>query len=93
MTEPFFKVPSKIFDQRLSPRDIAVYCCLCSHRNSTTNTAFPSRRTIAKECGIGKVDTVDKAIKALCTAGLIEKYHQYTANGEYSSNLYKIFDG
>ena len=92
MKNTYFRVHDHIFSHGLTPRDIAVYCCLCNHRNSGTGIAFPSRKTIARECGIGKIDTVDKALKRLCEAGLIEKHHQYTPNGGYKSNIYTIPD-
>ena len=92
MKNTFFRVHDHIFSHSLAPRDIAVYCCLCKHRNSDTGVAFPSRKTIARECGISKTDTVDKALKRLCEVGLIEKHHQYTPNGGYKSNIYTIPD-
>ena len=92
MNNTFFRVHNHIFSHNLTPRDIAVYCCLCKHRNSGTGVAFPSRMTIARECGIGKVDTVDRALKRLCDVGMIEKHHQYTPNGVYKSNIYTIPD-
>lgn len=92
MKNTFFRVYNHIFSHNLTPRDIAVYCCLCKHRNSVTGVAFPSRKTIARACGISKTDTVDKALKRLCEVGLIEKHHQYTPNGGYKSNIYTIPD-
>lgn len=92
MNSTYFRVHDHIFSHDLSPRDIAVYCCLCKHRNNATGVAFPSRKTIATECGISKAETVDKALKILCEAGLIEKHHQYAPNGGYKSNVYTIPD-
>lgn len=86
----FFCVDSRIFSFGLKPRDLAVYFCLCSHKNVKTGVAFPSRSTIAKECGISKVDTVDKAIKTLWLKGLITKKPQYRPDGGFSSNVYTI---
>ncbi len=86
----FFCVDNRIFDLGLKPREIAVYCCICRHINSQSGVAFPSRKTIAKECGIGKVDTVDKALKILCESRLIHKCRQYLLNGGCSSNIYSL---
>ncbi|MCF0247814.1 MAG: helix-turn-helix domain-containing protein [Synergistes sp.] len=86
----FFIVDNFIFECGLKPRDIAVYCCICRHTNRQSGVAFPSRRTIAKECGIGKVDTVDTALKVLCEKGLIIKRHGYRADGGFQSNVYTI---
>lgn len=92
MNKTYFRVHDEIFKHNLKPRDIAVYCCLCKHRNSGTGVAFPSRKTIARECGIGKEETVDKALRRLCEVRLIEKHHQYSPNGGYKPNVYTIPD-
>ena len=92
MKNTYFRVHNHIFSHDLTPRDIAVYCCLCKHRTSGTGVAFPSRKPIALACGIGKADTVARALTPLCDVGLIEKHHQYTPNGGYKSNIYTIPD-
>ena len=61
----FFMVDNRIFEYDLKPRDIAVYCFLCRRLNRENNVAFPSRKDIAKGCGIKKEETVDKALKVL----------------------------
>ena len=86
----FFIVQNDIFKFGLKPRDIAVYCCICRHVNNHTEVAFPSRKKIAKECGIGKVDTVDAAIKVLCEKGLLVKHHGYRPDRGYKPNVYRI---
>ena len=48
----FFLVDNSIFTYRLKPRDIAVYCCICMHIHTETGVAYPSRRRIARGCGI-----------------------------------------
>lgn len=89
-TGNYFTVDNRIFDQHLKPRDIAVYCCLCRHVNRLRGVAFPARKTIARECGIGKEDTVDRAVKVLCDKGLIIKRHQYLPQGGNGSNVYTV---
>ena len=86
----YFTVDNDIFTYGLKPRDIAVYCCICCHINRETGIAFPSRRTIANECGIGKVDTVDRAIDTLCEKRLIIKRHGLRQDGGYASNVYTL---
>ena len=86
----FFMVDNRIFEYDLKPRDIAVYCFLCRRLNQESNVAFPSRKDIAKGCGIKKEETVDKALKVLVEKGLIEKYHRHTNAGDYSSNVYRL---
>ena len=86
----FFMVDNCIFEYALKPRDIAVYCFLCRRLNQESNVAFPSRKDIAKSCGIKKEETVDKALKVLVEKGLIEKHHRHTNAGDYGSNVYKL---
>ncbi|CDE06467.1 unknown [Anaerotruncus sp. CAG:390] len=45
---------------------------------------------IAKECGIGKADTVDKAINTLIGKGLLTKRHQMRFDGGNASNMYTL---
>lgn len=91
-TGNYFTVDNRIFAMHLKPRDIAVYCCLCRHVNRINGVAYPSRKTIARECGIGKEDTVDRAVKVLCEKGLIIKRHQYLPQGGNGSNIYTVTD-
>ena len=86
----FFKVDNRIFSFALKPRDLAVYFCLCRHASNEGGTCFPSRRTVARECGISGAETVDRALKVLLELGLIEKQHQVSENGSYRSNLYRV---
>ena len=86
----FFKVDNRIFSFELKPRDLSVYFCLCRHACNEGGTCFPSRRTIARECGISGAETVDRALKVLLELGLIEKQHQVAENGSYRSNLYRV---
>lgn len=90
MKQNFFMVDNRIFSFGLKPRDLAVYFCLCRHASNEGGTCFPSRRTISNECGISKPETVDRALKTLAEKELIEKYHQYSNDGSYRSNVYRI---
>lgn len=85
----FFMVPNRIFDLELKPRDFSVYCCLLRHSDSKDGSCFPSRRVIAKECGIDR-KTVDSAIEDLSDLGLIKKIHRHRENGTMTSNLYYV---
>ena len=89
-TERFFTVVNRVFDCGLKPRDIAVFCCICRHINHGTGQAFPSRRIIARECGIRKVETVDEAITVLCEKGLLNKVPQREKDGGFMSNVYTV---
>ena len=85
----FFMVSNHIFELKLKPRDFTVYCCLLRHSDSRDGSCFPSRRVIAKECGIDR-KTVDSAIESLSALGLIKKIHRHRENGTRTSNLYYV---
>ena len=85
----FFMVPNRIFDLELKPRDFTVYCCLLRHSDSKDGYCFPSRRVIAKECGMDR-KTVDSAIENLSSLGLVKKIHRHRENGTRTSNLYYV---
>lgn len=82
-------VPNRIFELELKPRDFTVYCCLLRHSDNTDLSCFPSRKLIAKECGIDR-KTVDSAIENLSALGLIKKIVRYRENGTRTSNLYYV---
>ena len=85
----FFMVPNRIFDLELKPRDFTVYCCLLRHSDSNDGSCFPSRRVIAKECGMDR-KTVDSAIENLSSLGLVKKIQRHREDGTRTSNLYYV---
>lgn len=85
----FFMVPNRIFDLELKPRDFTVYCCLLRHSDSRDGSCFPSRRVIAKECGMDR-KTVDSAIDNLSSLGLVKKIQRHREDGTRTSNLYYV---
>ena len=85
----FFMVPNRIFDLELKPRDFTVYCCLLRHSDSKAGACFPSRRVIAKECGMDR-KTVDSAIENLSFLGLVKKVQRHREDGTRTSNLYYV---
>lgn len=85
----FFMVPNRIFDLELKPRDFTVYCCLLRHSDSKDGSCFPSRRVIAKECGMDR-KTVDSAIENLSFLGLVKKIQRHREDGTRTSNLYYV---
>ena len=85
----FFMVPNRIFDLELKPRDFTVYCCLLRHSDSKAGSCFPSRRVIAKECGMDR-KTVDSAIVNLSSLGLVKKIQRHREDGTRTSNLYYV---
>lgn len=88
ITSNFFKVPNEIFYLGLSSKAILVYCCLMRHAGEKLK-CFPSRKTIANECGIG-VTTVDRALCELVSAGLVQKENRKNVIGGKTSNMYYL---
>lgn len=84
----FFMVANRIFNFKLKPRDIIVYCCLLRHGDKN-GVCFPSRRLIANECQID-MKTVDIAIKNLEEAGLLKKEQRRRKDGTNTSNRYML---
>ncbi|MGN1124276.1 MAG: helix-turn-helix domain-containing protein [Eubacterium sp.] len=88
----YFKIPNTIFKERLSGNQFIVYCYLskCSDKQ---NKCFPSRETIAKNCCIKSLSTVDKILQLLEDKGLITKTYRYNPSGiGFQSNVYTIND-
>ena len=83
----FFIVPNSIFQKKLKPRYVAVYCCLTMHSDKN-GYCYPSRRLIAEECSIDR-KTVDTAIGNLLELGLIEKANR-SIEGKKTSNHYRV---
>ena len=84
----FFMVPNRIFDMKLKPRELAVYCCLLRHCNESM-TCYPSRSLIGTECCIDR-KTVDLALKNLSAVGLVSCEHRHRQDGSATSNLYHV---
>lgn len=89
---PYFTVPVDVFEQGLSPYELAVYAylCRCADRE---NTAFPAVPTMAKKCGVS-LSTARRALHGLEEKGLVTAKARYltTADGQSrrSSNHYVI---
>lgn len=90
-THSFF-LPNDIFDYHLSHRNFKVYSYLrkCSNKH---HQCWPSRKDIAKKCGIKSTTTVDTALKELVEDGLIIKTARYSADGiTRESNIYTLIE-
>ena len=91
--EPFFIVPSRVFDEGLNPYELSVLFYLLMRADNEKHTCFPSEKGIAKACGMGKT-SVTKSVKSLAEKGLInkEKRYQESKNGlmRQTANIYKI---
>lgn len=87
----FFILPNHIFDYQLKPSAFLVYAYLVRCSNKTKgDTCFPSKKTIAKHCGIS-VSTVDAVIPLLIEENLISVSHRFQDKRQ-TSNLYFILE-
>lgn len=86
--EPFVMLPKKIFEYQLKPIPFAVYCYLLCCDNKQ-NGCYPSRKTIAKACGISG-SSVGRALDQLELQGLIKVKHNF-GNGRQQNNSYLLF--
>ena len=70
--EPFFIVPSRIFELGLNPYELSVLLYLMMRADNKTHSCFPSEKGIAKACGMGRT-TVSKSLCSLEEKNLIQK--------------------
>ena len=91
--EPFFIVPSKVFDYELSPYELSVLFYLMMRSDNENHTCFPSEKGIAKACG-ASLSSIRRAIVSLEGKKIISIKNHYmpTSNGmnRQTSNHYKI---
>ncbi len=69
--EPFFIVPSRVFDKGLSPYELSVLFYLMMRADNEKHTCFPSVKSMAKICKISE-RKVREVIHSLETKGIIE---------------------
>lgn len=89
MSEQYFRVGSMIFQFELKPISFLVYCYLKRCYNKTAGS-FPSKKNIAKACGISH-GSVDNALKELQDKQLITIESRYL-DGRQLSNKYEFVD-
>jgi DNA-binding transcriptional MocR family regulator len=73
----------------LKPAAKIVLYWLADHHNETTGACFPSLKTLAKECEMGK-STLIRHLDDLEKAGLIERHERARENGSQTSTAYKL---
>lgn len=87
----FFRLNNSILDCGLTPNELKVAVCLysCVFRNRFIVQIKQS--TIAKKCGIKKVETVGNIICQLQRKGIIERVSRpHRANGWLGTYIYKL---
>lgn len=83
----FITVPNKNAIKPLKATTQAVFMWIASYADDE-GICFPSRKTIAKNCGV-TVDTVDTHIKKLVDAGLLQKTARKDGK-QNKTNIYQI---
>jgi hypothetical protein len=66
-----------------------VYLCLCKHADNTKQTCFPSLNRIAQIVG-KSLSTIKRAVRELCSYGVIKRTARFRKDGGQTSNLYTI---
>lgn len=66
-----------------------VLLSLADHADRDANSCFPSRKTIAAECGV-TASTVTRALATLEESGLIRRAERFRDNGSQTSNTYDL---
>lgn len=90
--DPFLRVHNCLLDRygnSVGPTALATYMALCRYANNGTQSAFPSKATLAKLIGV-TVPTVSSALKKLADAGLVAIEPRYNDSGGQTSNLYTL---
>ncbi len=83
----FIRIPTEIFQYKLSPLQLLVYSGIVSYK-SKENFTVATANAIAKRCHISR-NSVYSALSALENSGLIRRRH-YIKNGKKSANGYYI---
>ena len=83
----FILVANKRSIKGLDPNKQVIIMWLCEHSDDTMQS-FPSRKTLANECGVS-VRTLDRHLNDLVELGLLVKTARYNDN-EQTSNVYEV---
>lgn len=86
----FTRILNDLFKVITSGNQYLVYSYLCFRYNQDYGYAFPSLKTIAKDCNIS-VSTVQRCIKELENLKLIVVLKFDEKDNKYVNNIYKIF--
>ncbi len=76
---------------KLDLKEKMVFIILKKYADNKTHTAFPSMETISKNAGMSR-RTVIRVLSSLEQKGILKKEARYNEKGDYTSNLYTLFD-
>lgn len=91
---PYFRIANAVIDEHareIGAIGIAIYTVLARHADRTTGESWPWIRTVANKLRLGR-STVKKYLRKLERCGLIEIEDRWNAEGDRSSNLYRLLD-
>lgn len=89
--QAYFKLPNDILTIGLTPNELKVAVCLYSCIFGSRKAVCVKQATIARKCGIKKLDTVGNIICRLQEKGVIERVSRpYKANGQLGTYIYKL---
>ena len=77
-------------DPSLDARAVRAYVVLATY-SDTSRECFPTRATLAADMGCS-VDTLDRALKPLVKAGILEIKERLGERGEQRSSVYVLHD-
>lgn len=88
----FSIVPEAVSDHEvsgLSANAVRLYAILDRYGNSEGALACPSRRTLARRCGLS-IDTIDRVKDELVRSGYLEVIHRPADAGDHDTNEYRL---
>lgn len=89
-TPPFGKVPTQIvFDKRVTPAMLRVYCALAIHADADTRLCWPKQETLAKELSTARPN-INRAIKQLVEFGYVLKLRRKDEKGGDLNCTYRL---
>ena len=89
--QAYFKLPNDILTVGLTPNELKVAVCLYSCIFGSRKAVCVKQSTIARKCGIKKLETVGNIICRLQEKGIIERVSRpHKANGQLGTYIYKL---
>ena len=83
----YYTVSNEVFNYKLSPICFYVYSYLCKCKDRQTSLCYPSKKTIAENCGISK-SSVSRAVKTLADCGIIMVIPSYKRGRQRNNNYF-----
>ena len=90
--ESFYLCNSAALQANLSKSAFKIYSFLSMSANSKTRDSYYKKSNIAALCHTSE-STVVRAVRELCSKGLLEVKKRFKGKGQQTSNLYILLDG